>query len=817
MLNDLKIPFVVFLSSWAALAYEVLLTRIFSISLWYHFAFMIISIAMLGFAASGVLLALHPGMKDISRLPAYSLWLAVAITGSYLLANMVPFDPVQLSWEKTQFLYVALYYLILALPFFCAGLLIATAFATTSHEAGLLYGADLLGAGLGSLGVLFLLGLAAPERLVYLLAAAALIAPLAAGGKRLRRIALLLIAANLAQFFWQPRFALLRVSPYKGLPAALRYPGARPLHTYFTSFAVIDTFTSPAVRFAPGLSLRYQEPLPEQIGFAVDKGGISAVTSAADPGALAFLDYLPSALPYALGKPGNALLLDPGGGLPVLVARRHGAISITRVESSPALVEVIHGDFRTFSGDIYGELTWTGLGRSWLQKGNDRFRIIDLSLMGAEPAGAFGIAEDYRYTVEAFKEYLRHLEDDGLLSVNLYIIPPPRTELRLLATIVTALEELGVRDAARHVAAVRSWGSVCLVVKKTPLSAGEIAAVRRFARERWFDPVHLPGLTEEESNVHIRMPSADYFAAFRKILNPAERRGFTAGYIFDIAPVRDDGPFFHYHLKLANVEEIYRTMGRKWEFFLEEGYLLPAVFLQATVLGLILVLLPALAGTKGIRRRDVSPAAADNIPRHAAGGTRRGLLPYFALLGVGYMFVEIALVQKVILPLENPSHAMAAVLASLLVSSGAGSLLSQRFAVLRKPPVCAAIAVLIVIYSGLLSAVTAAVAPFPLPLKMALLLLFFAPPGMLMGMPFPTGLRILGEADASLIPWAWAINGSLSVLAPLLAVMFAMQIGFSRVLLLGALAYFLAFLVLKAGARSGDKIRFEVRGSKKSL
>ena len=802
MLNDLKIPFVIFLSSWAALAYEVLLTRIFSISLWYHFAFMIISIAMLGFAASGVLLALYPGLGDISRLPAYSLWLAVTITGSYLLANMVPFDPVRLSWEKTQFLYVALYYVILALPFFCAGLLIATAFATASSESGLLYGADLLGAGLGSLGILLLLGLTAPERLVYLLAAAALVAPLAAGGKGVSRIALLLIAANLALFFWQPSFALLRVSQYKGLPAALRYPGARPLHTYFTPFAVVDTFTSPAVRFAPGLSLRYLEPLPEQIGFAVDKGEIGAVTSAADPGALAFLDYLPSALPYALGKPGRVLLLDPKGGLPVLMARRHGAVSITRVESNPALVKVIHGDYRAFSGDVYGEPTWTGLGRSWLQKGNDRFRIIALSMMGADPAGAFGIAEDYRFTVEAFKEYLRHLEEDGLLSVDLYIVPPPRTELRLLATIVTALEELGVRDGARHVAAVRSWGSVCLVVKKTPLSASEIAAVRRFARERWFDPVHLPGLTEEESNLHIRMPAADYFTAFRKILDPAERRRFTAAYIFDIAPVSDDGPFFHYHLKLARIGEIYRTMGRKWEFFVEQGYLLPAVFLQALVLGLILVFLPAFAGEKRFHRRNASPVSADKIPRPAANGARRLLLPYFALLGVGYMFVEVALVQKVILPLENPSHAMAAVLAALLVSSGAGSLLSQRYAVLRRPAVCAAIAILIVMYSGLLPAVVAACAPYPLPIKTALLLLFFAPPGLMMGMPFPTGLRLLGEADASLIPWAWAINGSLSVLAPLAAVMLAMEIGFSRVLLLGALAYLFAYFMLRGVIRN---------------
>ena len=784
---DRKLPGAILLSSCASLAYEVLLTRIFSISLWYHFAFMIISIAMLGFAASGALLALRPGLRDLSRIPALTLLLAAAITLSYLLANRVPFDPARLSWEKAQVLHICLYYVTLAIPFFCTGLVIATAFSTTSSKAGLLYGADLLGAGLGSLGILLLLGLFPPERTVFLIAAAAALAPLLAGRTGIKVVALLLIGANLVLFFLEPSFAALRVSPYKGLPAALQFPGARPLRTYNTPFAVIDTFVSPAVRFAPGLSLRYLEPLPEQTGFSIDKGEVGAITAAAPREALAFLDYLPSALPYMLARPDRVLVLDPKGGLEVLMARRHGAGTIHRVETNPALVKVIRDDFRNVSGNVYGDHTWTGLGRSWLAKGSERYDLIDLSLLGTETSGAFGIAEEYRFTLEAFREYLAHLEEDGYLSLNLYIVPPPRTELRLFASAVAALEELGIRDAGRHLAIVRSWGSIVMVVKRSPFTAEEVKAIRRFAEERWFDPVYLPGIRKEETNRHIRMATDDYADAFRSILDRKARAAFTAGYIFDIAPVVDDRPFFHYHLKFGRIGAVYEAMGKKWAFFLEEGYLLPAVLLQALAISLVLLALPAFA----------------RAPKREGGSNAgRRLLPCFAFLGIGYMFVEVALIQKLILPLENPSYAVAAVLAALLVSSGIGSLLSHRFPLLRRPAVCLAIALLIVFYSALLPGVAAGVAPYPLPLKMPLVLLMFLPLGALMGTPFPTGLQLLGARSPHLIPWAWVINGSLSVLAPLCAVMIAMAAGFSRVLLLGALAYFLAFLVLKAG--TGD-------------
>ena len=184
-----------------------------------------------------------------------------------------------------------------------------------------------------------------------------------------------------------------------------------------------------------------------------------------------------------------------------------------------------------------------------------------------------------------------------------------------------------------------------------------------------------------------------------------------------------------------------------------------------------------------------------------SGSSGKRLLTCFALLGLGYMSVETALVQKVILPLEHPSYAVATVLAALLMSSGAGSLLSSRLARLRSRAVPAAIAILIVLYSLLLPAVSAAIAPAPLPAKVALLFLVLFPLGLLMGAPFPTCIQQLGLVNPLLIPWGWAINGTLSVLAPLLAIMLAMAFGFSAVLWLGAAAYLLVFVNLKPERR----------------
>lgn len=774
------IPLLITLSSLSSLAFELLLTRVFSITLWYHFAFMVVSIAMLGFAASGTLLAVAPGLKSPGHIGWYALGLAAALPAGFTLANLVRFDPVRLAWERGEILQILFTYLFLALPFFCTGLVITTAFSVFSERAGLLYGADLIGAGIGSVGVLPLLGLFPPEEVVLILSLLVTAATAIFGGWRLRLAASLLSVVTVVLLTLHPAAMKPRISPYKGLEAALRYPGAASLATYPTPFARIDTFVSPAVRYAPGLSLRYLDKLPEQIGISIDAGAVNAVTSSLEPEALSFMDALPATLPYAIGKRREVLALDPGGGLPLLMARRHGAERVAAVEGTPSLVRILRQDFRDFSGGIFDGEYYSGLGRSWLRGVERRFDLIDISLQEAMPSGAFGIAEEYRFTVEAFREYLRHLNDSGILSVNMFIIPPPRSELRVVATLATALEEMGVTAAGGHLAAIRSWGSITVIAKRTRLEPKEIAAIRRFCEENRFDIAWLPGASPKESNRFVRTRETDYFRAFSEIISREKRQEFLTSYLFDVSPVRDEAPFFSLHLRLGKLPAIYRTMGRKWQFFLEEGYLLPAIFIQVLLIGLLLVSIPLLTR----RQPNLDVAKPGRV------------LPYFAVLGIAYLFVEVALIQKSILLLEQPSVAVATVLATILVSSGSGSLLAQRFPLLERPAMLLGLSVLVMLCALLLPWLISLAQPWPLPMRGAICGVLVALPGTLMGIPFPAGLRLLGRSSPGLIPWAWTVNGTASVLAPLLAVMVAMSAGFRGVLLIGAAAYFLAYLLL---------------------
>ena len=804
MIKYPKIFFVIFLCSSSSLAYEITLTRVFSISLWYHFAFMIISIAMLGIGASGTVLSLYPKLRNLSNIGTYTLLLGVSISLSYVSSNQILFDPVRLSWDRMQLLYIGFYYVILSIPFFFTGLIIATAFSYISERAGLLYGADLLGAGTGSMGVLYLMTISGPEKAVLIISLISLSAAFIAGGRKIKPISLLLILLTLALLIIHPSFINLRMSPYKGLQMALRYPNAEHLKTYYSFFSRIDTFKSPAVRFAPGLSLRYLDALPEQIGFSIDGGEINAITSAQEGqspsnATLTFLKYLPSALPYEMSKKDDVLILDPKGGLQAVVAEYYGSLNTYKIESNPLLIKIIKKDFNRFSGSIYSENTWSGLGRSWLKSDHRKFDIIDISLMGTVPHGSFGISENYRFTVEAFMEYLGHLKPDGFLSINLFILPPPRMELRLLNTIITSMEKLGIKDIEKQIAAIRSWGSICILVKKKPFSPDEIESIKVFSKERWFDLIHYPGIKEDETNIYIRMPSNEYFTAFKAILNPETRRSFVDHYIFDTRPVRDDNPFFHYYLKLKNIKTIYKIMGEKWQYFIEEGYILLAVFIQVLFLSLIFILLPAFSPpfnsplTKGGYR---------GVKGDIGGFVKaRRFLPYFAFIGIGFMFVEVSLIQKIILPLENPSYAVATVLTSILIGSGIGSLLSYRVQGLRSPSAAIALSLLIIAYSILLPTISDIISPHSMPVKIISVFFTFMPLSLLMGIPFPTGLKILGESDESLIPWAWAINGSISVLAPILSIMLAMIVGFKIVLWIGALTYVMAFITLKRFAK----------------
>jgi hypothetical protein len=259
----------------------------------------------------------------------------------------------------------------------------------------------------------------------------------------------------------------------------MQMPGSKHLGTTYSSFSRVDLFKSPAARFAPGLSFTYRDPLPEQIGIAIDAADIYAMTNEADGGSPAFVSFLPSSLAYHLGKLNDVLIIEPRAGLAVLTARQFGAGTIFAIDSNPLLLRTIREYGRMHAMPAYGHEAGTGLARTWLAASTRTFDLIDISLMGSWPSAAFGFAEDYRFTVEAFEQYLNHLTSEGFMSLNLYIVPPPRTELRLLATMAKSAEAYGINDISGRVAAVRSWDTLTLLMKRSHVASWRIRTSSR--------------------------------------------------------------------------------------------------------------------------------------------------------------------------------------------------------------------------------------------------------------------------------------------------------------------------------------------------
>ncbi|MFN3396586.1 MAG: hypothetical protein ACK4Z9_07315 [Thermodesulfovibrionales bacterium] len=764
----------VFLFSSSAIAFEVSLTRIFSIALSYHFAFMIITVAMLGIGLSGTALSVYPFLRDIRKVPIYGVLLGLSISISYITSNRLPFDPFIFPYDKTQFLYVFLYCLSVSFPFFFGGLCISTLLSIKSERAGFLYASDLVGAGTGSIIIIILMSRMPPERSIILIPFLAFIGSFLLARGRGRIIPVLAIILNIF-FLLSPQITALRVSPYKGLDLALKYPGAEHLKTLYSPFSRIDIFNSPAVRYAPGLSLTYLDPLPYQAGISIDCADLTAVTESTNRESLRFLEHLPASLPYEIGRKDDVLIIEPKGGLQVLLADYYGAGHIFKIEIDPLLIDVVRRDFSAISPGIYDSNTWQGSGRSWLMGANKSFDIIDISFMGLYHTGSFGIGEDYRFTEEAFVSYMKALKRDGLLSITLFIMPPPRMELRIMNTIIRASEKIGLKEMERATAVIRTWDTITIMIKKSPYSEDELKKIRAFLDKRGFDIVYLPDVREGETNRFIRMAKNDYFTAFKSLLNHNERSAFEASYIFDTSPVTDDSPFFYYFIDLKKMKEIYNAMGKKWHFFLNEGLLPFFLLIVITPPGAMIVLLPVLSIKK---RPPLYP------------------LLYFALIGTGFMFVEVPLIHRVILPLENPSYAFATVLTSILLWSGIGSILSQKIDKPERPFVLIALFIMIILYDYLfLSVLSDHLYRLSIPYRIIAVFFSLSALCLLMGIPFPTGIKRLGKMEPEAIPWAWAVNGFFSVLSPILAMILAMNTGFKSVLFVGAVCYLIAFFL----------------------
>lgn len=779
------------LVSGAALSFEIVLTRVFAIAQGYHFGFLVISLALLGFGASGTALALLQARgRQLSggTLPLLSALLALSLPAGYLIADYVPFDPYRLAWDLEQYFFFAVYLLSFAVPFFIAGAVQGLALTVWSERASAVYAANLVGSGFGCLLALAALSVTTTERCILVSAIVAAGGTLAFGlGPRLRSVApsqrhrrrwaasAFLIVAVMLLIWHVPAWFDLRLSPYKPLEQILNYPDARTVAQRSNAFSRVDVVESGNLRSAPGLSLAFDGRFPRQTGLVVDADNVYTLTPRAEVSP-ALIEALPVALPFQMRPGARVLVLEPGGGLDVWVALHYQADPVTVVERNPAVVESI----REREGNPYlepGVRVVTAEPRGFLARSPDRFTVVDLALTAnfrAVTAGAFTLSEDYSHTVEAFRSCLDHLEPGGLFVIHRWLQLPPTEELRAAALAVEALRENGVTETARHLVALRTFNTMLLVVKNEPFEPAEIEMFKSFARERQFDLVHYPGIRPDETNRFNKLPRDVYYESVREVLEAPAR--LYAASEYDVEPPRDDHPFFFHFFRWRQLPTLVALLGKTWQPFGGTGYLILLGLLAGVCLiALVFILLPLLVTWRDRRR----------VP----GVARWRALTYFAALGLGFLFVEVPLIQRFILLLAHPVYAFTVVLFGLLVFSGVGSLLANR---VPWRPALFLLFIVIVTYALLLDRVIGRALAYDSAWRVAIALLLLAPPGFLLGIPFPRGISALSAPARPWIALAWGVNGFTSTLSSILATLIALSWGFSWVLIAGALVYAVA-------------------------
>ncbi len=754
------------LVSAATLLLEVTLTRVLSASLWYHFAFMVVSTALFGFGFSGVLLSLWPRWQKLP-VPLAALSCPAAFLLGYLLYNLVPFEPFSLGREPLQWLWLALCYLSATLPFFFSGTTIALILTRRPGSIHRLYLFDLCGAATGSLLVAVTLS--------WLGGAGSVLAAgsLAAAGALLlcwprRLLSALAVAELLLLGVLSPLAEGLfpvRISQDKIYGPVLAAPGRR-LYTAWNSISRVDV-------------VRGNWRSVEQRSILIDTG--TALTRLAHPGAP--LTQLPPGEKdedffYRLFERPRALVVGSGGGREVLMALRDGAQRVVAVEINPDINRLVTEIMADFTGHLYQDarVEWhTDEARSFLRRRDERFDIIHLPHTisnAALTSGSLSLAENHLMTEEAFADYLEHLGPDGVLLVT-----RPEAHLpRLFVTARAALERAGQQAATNHLLAWKQPENglsfyAGFALRRRPFLPEEVENFSRVLGRMRMQALYLPGLLENEP--------------YRQLLSAPDPTRVSVPFPAILRPATDDRPFFNQRvelsgLRLADLGAVF-SAGRDGRMAIEDRPVaeaaLVALLLESVLVAAIFILLPLIL----LRRREPS------------GGGRFFKLSAFFFLGLGYIVMEVGLIQRLNLYLGKPVVLFAVVLGTLLFASGLGSALSRRFSSARAP-VCAALSVAAVgVLAWLLMPLfTDATLAWPEAARIVAGIVMLFPLGLLMGTPFPLLFRTLEGASYPVRPWAWGINGFASVLGSIGAIILGMALGYGAVLLFGVACYLAA-------------------------
>jgi hypothetical protein len=798
------------LISCAVLLIELLLTRIFSVTMFYHLSFMVVSLAMLGLGISGLVVNLWPTRFRRDRLPSQLALGAILFAATSVLAIGIAFR-VRISLELTtsNWLRVGLVYLLCIIPFLAGGLVVALILTHHSAQANRLYFFDLLGAAIGCLLFIPTTNLLGAPTAVLTGAAIATLAAVVLAGRTewlLRQTALASCALLLFAIIANARWNFYDVRVVKGEQQQ------QMLALKWNAFSRVDVQGTPEELWKPrqpffagfSTTLDPEFKIPET-WLRYDADAATQITRF--DGNLARLKHLShdiSSAPHQFRKQRNVLIIGPGGGRDILTALHLGSGPITGVEINPLTVQLMRKRFRTFTGGLYsgypGVRVVNDEGRSFVRHSNAQYDLIQASLVdtwAASAAGAYALTENSLHTVEAFDDFMRRLTPDGLIAFSRWFPETPEQPLRMVAIGAEGLRRHGVMDPAQHVFIVRTDPEdtklpslASLMFKKSPFTTEEIARLREWAGRMKFLVTYAPDDLERDV-----VPTE-----FHQLLSPLGD-GLIENYPTDISPVYDDRPFFFNQAPLFAwmAHRLGVASSRVGEGELNLGAQTLLISLVVTAGCTLLLLLLPLVAAKWGRSEDQS-LSLGGVSR------KRALLwaVYFAGLGLGFIMVEIVLIQRFSLFLGYPVYSLSVVLFTILLASGAGSFLAGRWTRARTLPLilailCGVLALYALALPSLLDAALGASTGW----RLVIAALVVAPLGLLMGMPFPTGLRRAGHEASGLVSWAWAVNGAASVFGSTLAVLISMTWGFTTTFLAGAVAYAIALGVAALTAQPG--------------
>ncbi len=783
------------LLSVALIAYQVAIIQLLSYVQWHHYANMVISIALLGFGAAGTFLSLF----RIQLLDHSDRLLPVLMIASGLLmviavwlsrSDWARFDSWLLFVDKGQWLSLLLNYLLFFLPFFVGALALGIIFVKHVGKIGKFYFSNLIGSGIGALVTAAVAGLFFPNTLPVVMALMAI----AAGAFLLTHnnkwlVLGFAVIATAFTFYRLIEPVELTLSEYKSLSRTLNLPNAKVILKEPGPYGLVEVVSADALRYAPGLSLVFNGEVPVQKEVFNNGDWFGPLVSWSRKDSFHLLDYTTIALPYVMKPREKVLVLHAGTGLHVSHALSRGATSIDAVEPHQTMNKLLLHELASENDSFYYRpevRAYTTEPRTFLSAMHRKYDLIQLPSVGAFGGGAglYAMREEYILTKEAFLQMWDLLEDDGVIAVTTWLDYPFRNPLKLAATITETVEAVRPDSVQWHIAAIRSWATITFLVKKTSLSPSDTTAIRQFCNKVYFDPLLLPGLLADERAAYNGMSDTSLFTYMDEILS-GNTRNLYNDYDFYIRPATDNKPYFSQFLRWKSLPRLASVFGEQSVPFLELGWLISVMtFFQLSLLALLLIILPLFKiGWKGSYKFWTSI--------------------YFSGLAIGYMFLEIVLIQQFILFFGSPVYAAALVIAVMLIASGAGSYYSSQLQLNRVllGRILLSIVSLLLLFALFLSPFLQTIAGWSIAAKLVVSFIIVTVPSFLMGMPFPTGLRLLSGIEERNVPWAWGINGCISVISASLAALIAVEAGFKVMMFIAALSYlgcFLSFYLLPA-------------------